>query len=223
MPHIWLKAYELEENASSEQDGHALPASGLDSLAILVQRAQNGDEQAANELILQLEGKIYGLAFRLAMGNEEEAKDLFQEACYRILSNLKKFNGKSSFSTWMYRVATNAAVSALRRNKRWSRFNQLSRKSEALEQIRGSSADQGEPDTDPLQVFVNRRLRHDLRTALKELSFKQQLVFQLKVFEDLSLAEISEVSGMAQGTVKSHLARATKHIRNKLSAWTKDQ
>jgi RNA polymerase sigma-70 factor (ECF subfamily) len=223
LPDIRKKPSVPRDEASSTEADTAPAAPGGDPAADLVQRAQNGDGTAAQELLLLYEDKLYGLSYRLALGDEQEARDLFQEACYRILSQLRKFKGNSLFSTWMYRVAVNAAVSSLRRSRRWSRLHLLSMGSEALEQMRGSSSDREAAEADPLHVFINRQLRRDLRKALQGLSFKQQLVFQLKVFEDLSLAEIAETAGMAEGTVKSHLARATKHIRYKLRKWTEQE
>ena len=85
--------------------------------AQLVERAQDGDHKAFEMLVERHENKVYGLAYRL-MGNAADAEDVLQDAFLSAYRGLKKFQGKSSFSTWLYRLATNAALIKLRKGKR---------------------------------------------------------------------------------------------------------
>ena len=72
---------------------------------------------------------------------------------------------------------------------------------------------------DPLSVLSDKNFKHETQKAMMSLSEKQRLVFQLKVIQDLSIQEIAQITGMAEGTVKSHLFRATHFLRETLQEW----
>ena len=78
-------------------------------------------------------------------------------------------------------------------------------------------------DSDPAASVSVHRLREDIEKALGELPEKQQMVFRLKVLEDLSIAEIADISALSPGTIKSHLFRATRRMRKALVGWSKKE
>ena len=82
----------------------------------LVERAKNGDTKAFEELMKRTQTNIYNLGLRL-LGNKEDAADLMQETYIKAYENLDRFEGRSSFSTWLYRIATNNALMKLRKEK----------------------------------------------------------------------------------------------------------
>jgi RNA polymerase sigma-70 factor (ECF subfamily) len=177
------------------------------------------------ELMRRYQKKVYRIAFHMASGDREEAKDLTQEVFFRVFQNIQKFDGRSSFYTWLYRIAVNTCLGQKRKSRRWARiiFPGSSRK--GREAGRGNELeDRLAPGggSNPAAAYRGRRLQEDVRKMLRSLPRKQRLVFQLKVMDDMSIPEIAVVTGMAEGTVKSHLYRATRKARDRLQEWRKE-
>jgi RNA polymerase sigma-70 factor (ECF subfamily) len=188
----------------------------------LVERARNDDPLAVDLLLRRYQQKVFNIAYSLCGFDPEEAQDTAQEALLRIFRSLKHFEGRSRFSTWLHRVAVNACLDARRRRRRWLRFISPRPANDSG----GRGSDDGlehvaaAPDGEDAVAGISREeLKRDVRRALKGLSEKQQTVFQLKVFQEMSIPEIASATGMAEGTVKSHLFRATQSIRSKLRRW----
>jgi RNA polymerase sigma-70 factor (ECF subfamily) len=175
-----------------------------------------------DQLVRRYQKKVYGLAYQFCGFDPEEARDTAQEALLQVFRNLKHFEGRSKFSTWLYRVVVNTCLDARRRRRRW------------LENVlpwRPGKQKETDPDQlldtlpapengmDPISNLSVGELKRDVTDALRGLSENQRTVFQLKVFQEMSIPEIAEVTGMAEGTVKSHLFRATQSMRGQLRRW----
>jgi len=186
--------------------------------ARLVARAQEDDGQALETLIRAHKEKVFALAYRLTMADREAAMDLSQEVLLRLARNIKKFKGKSSFSTWVHRIAINTWMSTRRRESRWTR---MIRTLHPVKTARGEVRDEEFPDrsSDPARIVSNRLFLRDLRNTIQSLPGKQQLVFQLKTLQGMSIPEIAELTGMAQGTIKAHMFRATRKVREQMNEW----
>jgi RNA polymerase sigma-70 factor (ECF subfamily) len=205
--------------------GPQSPADGSDEIDI-VRAAQAGDRRAVDFLVRRYQQKVFGIAYRLSGRDAEEARDTAQEALLQVFRNLKRFEGRSRFSTWLYRVAVNACRDARRRRLRWQRFvfpwssgrEDAGDAGPAIEDIAGGGDGPG-----VLEAVGGREFKRDVLEVLRTLSGKQRMVFELKVFEELSIAEIAAATGMAEGTVKSHLFRATQAIRERLRGWMEDK
>lgn len=188
----------------------------------LVQRARNDDPRAIAQLVERYQKKVYGIAYQFCGFDKSEAQDMAQEALLQIFRNLKRFEGRSQFSTWLYRVAVNACLDSRRRRRRWSQLlfpwradrQDGNNTGTVLENIPAP-----EEDGNPLSNVSGGELKRDVMAALDTLSANQRLVFQLKVFQDMRVPEIVEVTGMAEGTVKTHLFRATQAVRAQLHRW----
>ena len=191
----------------------------------LVDRARQDDRWAIEQLIGRYQQKAYRLAFQMCYADEEEAKDRVQEAFFRAFRNLKKFKGKSSFYTWLYRIVVNTCIDAQRRLKRW-RQTFLPWRSGKTEKEESNFSLEDYPDreenSNPLSHLTRQQLEIDVKKALTSLSEKQRTVFQLKIFQEMSIPEIAEIMGLAEGTVKTHLFRATQFIRNQLHKWVEN-
>lgn len=180
----------------------------------LVARAQRGDQEAFARLVEADQNKIYTLALRLT-GHPEDAADLAQEAFLRAWRSLPSFQGDSSFSTWLYRLASNLCIDFLRREKR--------RKSAAA-----VSLDDEEENAPPLEVpdhrftpeseLERRELRAAVARGLSQLSDDHRQVLVLRELDGLSYAEIAARLELEEGTVKSRIARARLALRNILLA-----
>ena len=188
----------------------------------LVRRAQNGDSRSIEALIGRYQKKVYGIAYQMCGLDKTEAQDMAQEALLQVFRNIHRFEGRSQFSTWLHRVVVNACLDMRRRRRRWTqiffpwrRESRNDRDSTDLIESMPDPVQAGEP----LARVSEKELRQDLAAALDRLSINQRTVFQLKIFEELSIEEIAQATGMAEGTVKSHLFRATQAMRAHLRRW----
>jgi RNA polymerase sigma-70 factor (ECF subfamily) len=175
-----------------------------------------------DRLIRRYQKKVYALAYQMSGADAEDARDNAQEAFIQVFRNLGRFEGRSRFSTWLYRVVVNTCLDARRRRRRWlnlifSRRPEKGNEAEADTMLENLPAP--EDTTDPVSNVSGQELRRDVTDALRRLSEKQRTVFQLKVFQEMSVPEIAAVTGMAEGTVKSHLFRATQNVREQLHRW----
>ena len=191
----------------------------------LIDRARIDDRWAIEQLIGRYQQKAYRLAFQMCYADEEEAKDRVQEAFLRVFRNIKKFKGQSSFYTWLYRIVVNTCIDAQRRRKRW-RQTFLPWRLGKTDKEESNASLEDYPDreekSNPLSHLTRQQLVSDVKKALTSLSEKQRTVFQLKVFQEMSIPEIAEIMGLAEGTVKTHLFRATQFIRNQLHKWVEN-
>ncbi len=208
-------------------DDHKIEALGKISPMLLsdeelVVRAQKNDAWATEELIHRYQQKAYAIAHHMCFGDRERAQDLTQEAFLKIFKNLKKFRGKSTFYTWFYRIVVNVCIDGIRRRQRREKILSLWRRGEDGE----ASFHEGiegelemEPSTNPMQVLSGKQMAAKAQEVLQSLSEKQRIVFQLKAIHEMSITEIAKVMKMAEGTVKSHLFRATHVLRDALKEW----
>lgn len=188
----------------------------------LIARAQRDDPWAIEEFVCRYQQKAYAIAYHMCSGDREEAQDLTQEAFLRVFQNIKKFRGDSSLYTWFYRIVVNTCLDGRRRRRRWERIFSLWRPGlREGEPSRGVFEEQ--PDmaegNNPMAVLNGKKLTQEIRKALMSLPERQRVAFQLKVFQGMSIREIAQVMGSAEGTVKSHLFRATHSLRTVLKDW----
>lgn len=209
----------------------AAPASGraagaaelrLPTDETLVRQLREGDSEAAEELIRRYRQKGFSIACTLCDGDRDAALEYTQEAFVKVLGSIGTFQGKSSFYTWFYRILVNTCLDGRRKRRRWERLiparRPRFRDDEALDPgVEGYPAP--EEACDPYAVVRGGDLARDLEKALEALPEKQRTVFQLKVLHGLALSEIARMTGAAQGTVKTHLFRATRALREALKDW----
>jgi RNA polymerase sigma-70 factor, ECF subfamily len=203
--------------ASEYQKGSA-PAPHLPSLDDdrLVRFAKGGAQWAMEELVHRYRNKAFGVAYHLCSGQKEDAEDFTQEAFLRAFRNLKNFRGNSSFYTWFYRILVNVCLDGKRRRNRWQKLIFPWRPTRK-EQVREAEAVEGHSDT--MKELSNKQLSQDIARAMGALPEKQRVAFQLKALQGMSIGEIAQVMGTAEGTVKSHLFRATHALRQALKDW----
>ena len=188
----------------------------------LVTRAKADDQRAITELIHRYQPKAYAIAFHLCSEESDEVRDVTQEAFLKAIRSIKKFRGQASFSTWFYRIVVNTCRDFLRRKrkKEWL-FSLWQGKPHGNGISQEKSKEQPDPKghNGPMAVFTGKQLTYDVRNALKALPDKQRMVFQLKVLHEMTIREIAQVTGSSEGTIKSHLFRATHFLRNVLKDW----
>ncbi len=172
----------------------------------LICRVLQGDKDAFTPLVKQHQKSIYYLIFRIVQ-DEEAARDLTQEAFVKAYQNLKGFKMKSSFSTWLYRIAVNTAKNHLRESGR-----------------RPRSSDYGEeellaiPDEKPgsLENQIKREEWEKVRQAVSSLPEKQRITLVLKIYEEKSFEEVARIMGCPVGTAKANYFHAMENLRKRM-------
>jgi len=189
----------------------------------LVRRAQNDDPWAIEQLVLRYQKKVYAIAYQMLSGDEQEAQDRTQDAFLKAFRKIKQFKGNASFYTWLYRIVVNTCLDARRRRRRWKEIFFPWRIERHTDES-ATAALEEYPDTNtqsnPLATVRKRQLENDVKQAMNTLSERQRSIFQLKIFHEMSIPEISQMMNLAEGTVKTHLFRATQVIRKNLRRWT---
>ncbi len=188
----------------------------------LVRLAQNNDPWAIEQLILRYQKKVYAIAYQMLGGDEQEAQDRTQDAFLKAFRKIKQFKGTASFYTWLYRIVINTCLDARRRRRRWKEVF-LPWRLEKHKEDGPTAVLEEYPDTDqhssPLATVRKRQLENDVKKAMNTLSERQRTIFQLKIFQEMSIPEIAQITNLAEGTVKTHLFRATQSIQKKLRGW----
>jgi RNA polymerase sigma-70 factor (ECF subfamily) len=179
----------------------------------LIARARDGDMRAFREMVETHRRFVFRLAFDLT-GNFHDAEDLSQEVFVRMFRALKKFRGDCKLSSWLYTVTTNTWIE-LNRTRR-NRFNRTMIPLEE-ETVESCQALHESNHDNPEHAAETSFIRDHILNALSILAPRERSVFVLRFFHDLKLAEIAEILGITEGTVKSHVFRAVKKMQKKLS------
>lgn len=183
----------------------------------LVSRAQQGDLQAFETLTTRYEQRVYSLALRM-LRQEQDAEDVTQQTFLSALENLKGFRGDASFSTWLLRIATHAALKIIRKRKGLPTVS-LDAPSETAE----SEGQIPHPEyiadwrDSPEELVRKNEIKSLLEEALNQLDEKHRLVFLLRDVEGLSIKETAEALSLTEANVKVRLLRARLQLRELLT------
>ena len=180
----------------------------------LILKAQSGDAAAFEQLVFRYDRQVLNIAATY-VNNAEDAKDVYQEVLLRIYRGLKKFQFRSEFSTWLYRVTTNVCITHRSRRKRHSHTS-LSQETESDDAQPHSSSDTLTDDSAADQHVMDREISMHVQEALLQLSPKQKMVFTLRHYQGYKLKEIAEMMECTEGTVKKYLFTATQRMREQL-------
>ena len=181
----------------------------------LIEKSKSGSIEAFEQLIVQYEKKAYNIAFRI-MGNEEDAKDMTQEAFIRIFKSIGSFKEQSSFSTWMYRIVTNICLDELRRRKN-ERLTYGGSIEETIDSNTEDSRILGSPSKDtPESAYEKLEKKQAIMKAINELNTDYKSVIVLRDIQGFSYDEISKMLDCSSGTVKSRINRARNILKDKL-------
>ena len=173
----------------------------------LVMAAKGGDEDAFAALVRLYEKRVFALAVRMC-GSREDAAEAAQEAFLAAWQGLSFFRGDASFSTWLYRLTSNACVDLLRREGR--------HRSAAGPSLDDEELSLDVPDTalSPQDEAERQELREAIDRGLAALSPEHREILILREMHQLSYDEIAEVLSLDTGTVKSRISRARRQLRN---------
>ena len=169
--------------------------------ALLINATLAGDSKSFSKLMSLYKRRItlLGMGF---FKNETETEDFVQDVFIRVYGRLSTFEGKSSFATWLTKIAYNIAI------------NTINRRKEYLSLANEESLTAG--NLTPEEENIKECVRQAVRDAVKELPEKYTLCLDLYFFHDLSYEEISKITNFPVNTIKSHIFRAKKILRDKL-------
>jgi len=173
--------------------------------ALLLRRAQNGDAQAFDELMTVHEKRIYALCLRMT-GNREDALDCAQDAMLRIWRALGSYRKQASFSTWVYRVATNTCLDYLRKKK--------TRPSVSLDAMEDDGFSPSDASGDPVQQSEAAARKRTLAAGIASLPPDMRAALVLRDVQGFSYEEVSDILDTPLGTVKSRINRAREKLRS---------
>ena len=187
--------------------------------AVLVEQCQQGDTAAMGRLVLKYQNRIYNAVLKIC-ANPDDAAELTQEAFVKVIENIDKFEGRSSFYTWAFRIAVNLTLNYCQRNVRLGLKSLDAEDDKANGQARQALkeflADDGSPD--PAVVAENRELCEIVTAALMKLGDEQRAVIVLRDIEGMNYAQIAEVLDIELGTVRSRLSRGRSNLREIMEA-----
>jgi RNA polymerase sigma-70 factor (ECF subfamily) len=173
--------------------------------AELIAKARAGDRDAFSVLVQRYERRVVGIAMAVAH-NQDDALELAQETFVRAFQNLKNFESRSSFSTWLYRIAANLSIDFWRREGRYP----VLRGEDAENELRRLPSSEG----DSYRAASRTELGKKLKDALEELTPEHRAVVLLREVEGLSYDEISDMLECPRGTVMSRLHYARNRLRS---------
>ncbi len=180
----------------------------LDSL---IRAAQRGDQDAFEQLVRAHDQSVLRLAMNL-LRSPEDARDVYQEAFLRVYRNLESFRFDCSFHTWLYRIVTNICLDQLRKRK-------VRKEESAVVETSDGPIDRMEvfeeeaAHANPERSLWNRELKQRIENALRDLTPRERMVFELRHYQGLRLRNIGEVLGTTEEAAKNCLFRATQKMR----------
>ncbi len=183
----------------------------------LIEATRTGDEAAFAELVTRYRNQITNYIHRM-INDYDNAVDLSQETFVRVYSAMDRYHSSYAFSTYIYRIATNLAISELRKRKR----HRLVSLTGFFQTRDGAPAQEfNPPDKSQLQdaALVDRERRAAVERAIASLPDKYRAPLVLRDVEGKSYEQISQILQTSEGTVKSRISRARALLRNKLSAY----
>ncbi len=185
--------------------------------AELVQQAKAGDLEAFEALTTRYERKVYSLAMRI-LRQEQDAEDVTQQTFISLLEHLHGFRGEASFSTWLLRIATHAALKILRKRRGLPTVS-LEAATEPQENFDTIPHPEYIADwrQSPEELVHQNEIQRLLEEAFEQLDEKHRLVFLLRDLEGLSVKETAEALGLSEANVKVRLLRARLQLREHLT------
>ncbi|HET9531184.1 MAG TPA: sigma-70 family RNA polymerase sigma factor [Blastocatellia bacterium] len=182
----------------------------------LLAAIRDGDEAAFQEIVRRYRNPITNFVYRM-IDDYERSVELAQETFIRVYTSASRYQANYSFSTYIYRIATNLAISELRKRKRRRFVSLLS----PFENENGDPVEIDPPDSTPLQdeALIDDERRRAVARAITSLPEKYRAAIVLRDVEGLSYDRIAEVLSLSEGTVKSRINRARNLLKEKLSAY----
>lgn len=184
----------------------------------LIAEFQKGNQQSFEELISRYSNKVFSLASRLTR-NQEDAEEVLQDVFVTVHRKIAGFEGKSSFSSWLYRVTVNAAFMKLRKRKQ----DQTVPLEELVQQVHVVPALKSPEHTYVDSLSIRNEMLEALETAIRKLPDDYRPVFILRDVDGLTSREVSRILDLTVPAVKSRLHRSRLMLRRRLNRFFTEQ
>ncbi len=184
---------------------------------LLIAGLQQRDEKAFVECVRQYQDKIFNLVYRM-LGNRAEAEEISQEVFVTVFKSIESFRGDAKFSTWLYRIAANHCKNRIKYLRR-----RAQRSTEELEATSEREILDAQPHAmtphiaGPDQVLEGMQLERIVQQGIALLDEEHRMLVVLRDVEELSYEEIGQITGLAEGTVKSRLHRARMALKEHIA------
>ncbi len=180
-----------------------------DLAAIALAKAGNSD--GFRILVDRYSRGVFRLAYRMT-GNEFDAEDVVQETFLRAYRQIGSYESRSSFSTWLYRIAANYSLDLLRMKKRTTGRQVATKVEDGLDLL----AQAPSPEPGPDRIYYSAQMKQRLGAAMQELSEQERTAFVLRHFEGMSIEEIGSILAIGVSATKNSIFRAVKKLRQAL-------
>lgn len=178
----------------------------------LIEQARNGDTHAFRALVERHQRRAFAIAIGV-LRDENDAREVVQEAFIRVYRGLDAFNGSSSFFTWLYRIVTNLAIDVRRKPSRRETELDETRRLDEEEDVPLLSRIDG---ADPVDVVRRKEIAQRIRAALDELPSYHRDVIVMREVSGMSYEEMAEAMGVSKGTIMSRLFHARQKLQRAL-------
>jgi len=170
---------------------------------ILIQRCQQGDRTACQDIFLKYKDTVYNIAYGI-LRNVEDAQDMTQEVFIRVFEKINQFRFKSSFSTWLHRIVVNMCINERRKRKKYK--SKVTEFTDYYEQMRP-------PVKTPEEALLKKERQNKIQEALGKLKDAHRTILVLREIEGLSYEELANVLQCSVGRIKSKLHEARMELR----------
>ena len=179
---------------------------------VVVTRARKGEEAAYRELVRRYERPVFSLIFRMVR-NRELAEDLSQETFIKVLNALDSYRPEYKFSSWVFKIANNAAIDHLRRRELDTLSLEGSPHASTPQMMEATALQIGERGETALEEVANKELGGEIEQAIAKLRPEYRTCILLRHVEGRAYEEIAEIPGLPLGTVKTYIHRARNELR----------
>ena len=177
----------------------------------LIIEARNGNNTAFSNLFYRYDKKVFSIAAQYFQSSDD-AKDVYQEVFIRVYKGLKKFEFRSEFSTWLFRVTTNVCLTHKAQYKKFQNVSISPDEHDESPKMELKSSEENEPDNQ----LISTETKGKIQSAVDSLAPKQRMAFMLKHIHNYKIREIAKMMKCSEGTVKKYLFIATDKLRLKL-------
>lgn len=185
----------------------------VDSDAAQVAQVLGGDRDAYRVLVERHSRRLFQLAYRMT-GNEQDAEEIVQDAFVRAYRKLERFESRSNFGTWLYRICANCALDRMRKQRTEESHRERPRDEE--EGTPGPLDVAASEAPGPDRVAISGELGAGVRTAMKTLSATERAAFVMRHVDGFSIEEIAKSLGLNIGATKNSIFRAVQKLRRQL-------